>query len=107
MKVMDIFMRQLMKKSLAYPSGPGVVFHWDNHPVHTAFIVQDWPIAQSLQVLCHPPYSSEFTPEDFLFRRMKDELAGISLHVNTLKKREEVMGRIKCRRIRHHLPVVV
>jgi hypothetical protein len=29
------------------------------------------------------------------------------LHVNTLKKREEVMGRIKCRRIRHHLPVVV
>jgi hypothetical protein len=64
-----------------------LVFHWDNAPVHTAAIVQDWLASQIVQVLHHPPYLPDLAPADFsLFWRMKDELAGITLDHSILKK---------------------
>jgi hypothetical protein len=42
--------------------------------------------AHSVQVLCHTPYSPDLAAVDiFLFRHMKDKLAGISLGQNSLK----------------------
>jgi hypothetical protein len=54
-------------------------------PVHTATIVQDWLTAHSAQVLCQLPYLLELVPADFLFWRLKDELASVFAQ-NTLKK---------------------
>ncbi len=66
-------------------------FHLNNAPVHTVTIVQNWLTAYSVQVLYHPPYSPDLEPADFsLFWRVNDELAGISLDQNTLKKRGKV-----------------
>jgi hypothetical protein len=42
--------------------------------------------ANSIQLLQHPPYSSDLAPADFLFRRVKEELAGIWLTAETIKK---------------------
>jgi hypothetical protein len=64
-----------------------MVFHWDNTPVHTAIIVQDWLTAHSIQALRHPPYLPDLALADFfLFWPMKDELAGITLDHSTLKR---------------------
>jgi hypothetical protein len=49
--------------------------------------VQAWIAANNVQVLKHPPYSPDLAPADyFLFRRVKEELAGIQLTPETLKK---------------------
>jgi hypothetical protein len=46
-----------------------------------------WMAANNIQLLQHPPYSSDLTPADFfLFRRVKEELAGIQLSPETIKK---------------------
>ncbi len=72
----------------------GWFFHWDNAPVHTAAIIQDWLTAHSVQVLRHPPYSPDLAPADFfLFLPVKTELAGVSLDHNTLKKEWEGVTR--------------
>jgi hypothetical protein len=72
-KVLDVFMRHFKKKRPVMAEQPWF-FHWDNAPVHTAAIVQDW---LQVQVLCHLPYSPDLAPADFfLFRRVKEELAG-------------------------------
>jgi histone-lysine N-methyltransferase SETMAR len=61
-------------------------FHWDNAPVHTAAVIQHWFAALSIQRLEHPPYSPDLAPGDFfLFKRVKEELAGQSLEEGTLK----------------------
>jgi hypothetical protein len=55
-------------------------FHWDNAPVHTAASVKEWMAAKGIQVLKHPPYSPDLAPADFfLFRKVKEALAGIML----------------------------
>jgi len=62
-------------------------FHWDNAPVHTAAVVKDWLAANSVKMLQHPPYSPDLAPADFfLFRRVKEELAGHTLSQDTIKK---------------------
>jgi histone-lysine N-methyltransferase SETMAR len=44
-------------------------------------------VANNIQLLQHPPYSPELTPADFfLFRRVKEELAGVRLSPETIKK---------------------
>ncbi len=69
-------------------------FHWDNAPVHTAALVQDWLAAHDVQVLYHLPYSPDLMPADFfLFWRVKYELAGITLDHSSLKKEWERVTR--------------
>jgi histone-lysine N-methyltransferase SETMAR len=84
-KALSNFLKQLKKKR------PQMVeqewwFHWDNAPIHTAAVVQHWFAAHSIQRLEHPPYSPDLAPADFfLFKRVKEELAGQSLDEGTLK----------------------
>jgi hypothetical protein len=62
-------------------------FHWDNAQVHTAAVVQEWLAARNVQVIRHPPYLPYLAPADFfLFRRVKEQLAGLTLDQNTIKK---------------------
>ena len=62
-------------------------FHWDNAPVHTTAIVQDWFTAHAIQLLDQPPYSPDLAPADFfLFKKVKEELAGLTLTQQSLKK---------------------
>jgi histone-lysine N-methyltransferase SETMAR len=84
-KALGNFLKQLKKKR------PEMMeqewwFHWDNAPVHTAAVVQEWFAAHNIQRLEHLPYSPDLAPADFfLFRRVKEELAGQSLDEGTLK----------------------
>jgi hypothetical protein len=86
LKAMDKFMAHLKKKR------PEMVkqewfFHWDNAAVHTTASVKKWFADHSIQLLPHPPYSLDLAPADFfLFRRVKEELAGLSLDEDSLKK---------------------
>jgi [histone H3]-lysine36 N-dimethyltransferase SETMAR len=62
-------------------------FHWDNASVHTAAVVKSWLTAKAFKVLEHPPYSPDLAPADFfLFRRVKEELSGLTLSQESLKK---------------------
>ncbi len=88
-KVLDVFMRHFKKKRPVMAEQPWF-FHWDNAPVHTAAIVQDWLVTHDVQVLRNLPYSPDLVPADFfLFRRVKEELAGVTLDHSTLKKEWE------------------
>ncbi len=61
--------------------------HWDNVPVHTAAMVQEYLAAKGVKTLRHPPYSPDLAPADFfLFPRVKTELAGFSLKQETFQK---------------------
>jgi histone-lysine N-methyltransferase SETMAR len=62
-------------------------FHWDDAPIHTAAVVKTWLAANNIQLLQHPPYSPDLAPADFfLFKRVKEELAGVRLSPETIKK---------------------
>ncbi len=66
----------------------------DNAQVHMAAVVQEWFAAHNIQRLEHPPYSLDLALADFfLFRRVKEELAGWSLDEGTLKKTWEGVTR--------------
>jgi hypothetical protein len=63
-KVLGLFMKQLKNKR------PVMVaqlwwFHWDNAPVDTAAVVQEWLAAHKVQVIRHLPYSPDFAPATF------------------------------------------
>ena len=84
-KALAQFMRRLRQKR------PDLIkdqwfLHWDNAPVHTAAIVQDWLAARGIQVLHHPSYLLDLAPADFLlFPKLKKELAGCTLTSRTFK----------------------
>ena len=62
-------------------------FHWDNAPVHTAAVMQEWIAARGIQMIPHPPYLPDLAPADFfLFPTVKKELAGLTLTPTTFKK---------------------
>jgi [histone H3]-lysine36 N-dimethyltransferase SETMAR len=64
--------------------------HWDNAPVHSAAVVQDWLAARGVQVLQHPPYSPDLAPADFfLFPKLKNHLAGKTITAQSFKKEWE------------------
>jgi len=85
-KVLGIFIKTFKKKRPIMAEQEWF-FHWDNAPVHTAAVVQNWLAANSVQLLSHPPYSPDLAPADFfLFRRVKEELAGHTLSQDTIKK---------------------
>ena len=49
-------------------------------------VVKNWLAAKKIQLLPHPPYSPDLAPADFfLFRRVKEELAGLHLTQESLK----------------------
>jgi hypothetical protein len=53
----------------------GGLFLHDNAPVHRALGTKKKLAYQSLQYLCHPPYSQNMAPPDYhLFPRLKKEL---------------------------------
>jgi hypothetical protein len=60
-------------------------------PVHTAAVVKNWLAAKQIQLLPHPPpppppYSPDLAPADFfLFRKVKEQLAGLNLTQESLK----------------------
>jgi histone-lysine N-methyltransferase SETMAR len=84
-KALDTFMKHFKKKRPEMASREWF-FHWDNGPVHTAAVVQDWLAANQIQVLEHLPYFPDLAPADyFLFRRVKEELAGLRLTPESLK----------------------
>ncbi len=84
--VLGIFLKKLRQKRPEMASREWF-FHWDNALVHTPAVVQTWIAANNVQVLEHPPYLPDLAPADFfLFRRVKEELAGIRLTPETLKK---------------------
>jgi hypothetical protein len=84
-KALGTFMKHFKKKRPEMASREWF-FHWDNVPVHTAAVVQDWLAANKIQVLEHQPYSPDLALVDyFLFRRVKEELAGLRLTPGTLK----------------------
>ena len=85
-KALAVFWKKLKKKRPQMAAGDWF-FHWDNAPVHTAAIVQDWLAAREVQVLPHPPYSPDLAPADFFFfPKMKEELAGRHLDQKSFKK---------------------
>jgi hypothetical protein len=57
-------------------------------------VVQEWFADHNIQQLDHPPSLPDLAPADFfLFRRVKEELAGQSLDKETLKKTWEEVTR--------------
>ena len=68
--------------------------HWDNALVHITAVIKDWFAANALQLLEHPPYSPDLAPANFfLFRRVEEDLAGISLNQHSLKNTWEGVTR--------------
>jgi hypothetical protein len=69
-------------------------FHRDIATVHTAAIVKDWFAAHIIQGLKHHSYLLDLAPMDFfLFRKVKDELADLSLNAETIKQAWEGVTR--------------
>jgi [histone H3]-lysine36 N-dimethyltransferase SETMAR len=84
-KILPIFVKQLKRKRATTAAGQWFL-HWDNAPVHTAAVVHQWLIKHNIQVLPHPPYSPDLAPADFfLFPKVKEHLADITLTQDTLR----------------------
>ena len=75
----------------------GFIFHWDNAPVHTAGKVKTFLEKKNVEMLPHPPYSPDLAPADyFLFPRVKAELAGDFMDVESFKSKwDGVTGKLK------------
>jgi hypothetical protein len=77
--VLGKFMVHLRKKRPEMTKG-NWFFHWDNAPIHTTAVVKNWLAAKEIQLLPHLPYSPDLaTVDDFLFRKVKEQLAGLHL----------------------------
>jgi histone-lysine N-methyltransferase SETMAR len=106
--VLGKFMVHLRKKRPETTKG-NWFFQWDNAPVHTAAVVKNWQAAKEIQLLPHPSYSPDLAPADFfLFRKVKEQLAGLHLTQESLKS-AWVRGDAnhQRRRVCHRLPAVV
>ena len=79
------FMKYFKKKRPEMAAGEWF-FHWDNAPVHTAAVVKEWIAAHGVKMIAHPPYSPDLAPADFfLFPRVKEQLAGITMTQETFR----------------------
>jgi hypothetical protein len=54
-------------------------FLWDNVPVHTAAVIQHWFAATASIGSSIRPYAGPGSADFFLFKRVKEELAGKTL----------------------------
>jgi hypothetical protein len=65
-------------------------FLWDNAPVYTTDIIQDWLTTHGVQVFHHLPYSRNWHRQtSIFFQRMKDELTVVILDQSSLKMKFE------------------
>ena len=56
----------------------GILFHHDNAPAHSSWIVKDVFREFPWELLPHPPYSPDLAPSDFfLFPKLKKHLKGV------------------------------
>jgi len=86
LKALAAFLKHFRKKRPALAAGDWF-FHWDNAPVHSAAVVQNWLAAKGVQLLEHPPYSPDLAPADFFyFPKMKEDLAGRHIAAGDFKK---------------------
>ena len=78
-EALKIFYKRMREKRLEKADG-GIIFHWDNAPVHTAASVCNYLAARGQEMLENPSYSPDLDPADFwLFRVVKNERAGRAL----------------------------
>ncbi len=55
-------------------------------PLLRCGIFKNWLAAKEIQLLPHPPYSPDLAPvDDFLFRKVKEQLAGLHLTQESLR----------------------
>ena len=92
MKVLGTFLAHFKKKQPVMVEQEWF-FHWDNAPVHTAAVVKDWLAAHRFNMIGNPPYLPDLAPADFLFRKVKEGLAGLTLDQESLKKTWEGVTR--------------
>ena len=60
--------------------------HWDNSPLHTAWVTAAFLAKKGIRTLEHPPYSPDLGPADFvLFPTVKAALSGIMILGQTIK----------------------
>ena len=86
-------MKQLKKKRPVMAAQQWF-FYRDNVPVHSAAVIQRLIAAAASQLLHHPPNSPDLARMCFfLFRRAKEELAGISLGGDSIKTAQEGVTR--------------
>jgi len=87
---------EVFKKKRQNLAAIGWRFHWDNAPVHSAAKVRTWFAANAVEVIEHPPYSTDLAPANFfLFPKVKEGLAGHTLAASGVKKAlEGVTARI-------------
>jgi histone-lysine N-methyltransferase SETMAR len=84
-EVMKRFLKFFKRKRPEIAASPWL-FHWDNAPVHTANNVTKFLAKKNIRTLQHPPYSPDLAPADYcLFRRLKSDLAGVSVTPETFK----------------------
>jgi histone-lysine N-methyltransferase SETMAR len=83
------FLKNLRKKRPETVKGEWFL-HWDNAPVHSAKVVQEFLAKKGIKLLSHPPYSPDLAPADFfLFPKLKKELAGFTMTQAEFKKEWE------------------
>jgi histone-lysine N-methyltransferase SETMAR len=92
LKVLWSFMKQLKKKR------PAMVVHGSSTVMMPLCIPRQWsrsgwPV-HNIQVIRHPPYSPDLAPVDiFHFRRVKEQLVGLTLVQNKITKTWEGVTR--------------
>ena len=75
--------------NLILPSGPFFTLIWglNNSQVMIAAAVKNWVAASAIPLIADTLYSPDFAPVDFfLFTKPKQQLAGLSLTRESLKK---------------------
>ena len=56
---------KIYKDKRSARAGQDWFLHWDNAPVHSAAVVQQFLANQSIKTIAHPPYSPDLAPADF------------------------------------------
>ncbi len=89
-RALGTFLKNLRKKRPETAKGEWFL-HWDNAPVRTVKVVQEFLAKKSIKpLLSHPPDSPDLAPADyFLFPKLKKELAGITMTQEEFKKEGE------------------
>jgi hypothetical protein len=84
-EVMKRFLKVFKRKRPEIAASPWL-FHWDNAPVHLANSVTKFLAQKQYQNLAAPNLQPAFGSADyFLFRRLKSDLAGVSVTPETFK----------------------
>ena len=47
---------------------------YDNAPIHTARIIENWLLEQGIEIMDWPPYSPDLNPIENLWKLLKDQI---------------------------------